>query len=49
MYLEKIHSPKDLKKIAMRNLPAVCDEVRNVLLTKLSNHGGHIGSNLGVV
>ena len=49
MYLEKINSPKDLKKIAMRNLPAVCDEVRNVLLTKLSNHGGHIGSNLGVV
>lgn len=49
MYLEKINSPKDLKKIAMSNLPAVCDEVRNVLLTKLSNHGGHIGSNLGVV
>ncbi len=49
MYLEKINSPKDMKTMSMEELGLLCSEVRETLLTKLSNHGGHIGPNLGVV
>lgn len=49
MFLEKINGIADLKKVKRSNLPILCDEIRNVLLTKLSQHGGHCGPNLGLV
>lgn len=49
MYLEKINSPKDLKGLSINELNVLCDEVRQALLKKLSEHGGHIGPNLGAV
>ena len=49
MYLEKIDSPGDLKKIPVENLQAVADEVRAALINKISKAGGHQGPNLGVV
>lgn len=49
MYLEKIESPQDVKKLTAPQLRALCDEVRQALLRKLSDHGGHIGPNLGFV
>lgn len=49
MFLERINGIADLKKIKQSNLPALCEEIRNVLLTKLSAHGGHVGPNLGLV
>lgn len=49
MYLEKINSPKDLKKLSLNDLPLLAQEIRNTLLTKLSVHGGHVGPNLGDV
>ena len=49
MYLESINSPADVKKLAVDQLPALCDEVRQALLSKLSDHGGHVGPNLGMV
>ena len=49
MYLEKIDSPADVKRLAVEELPALCDEVRSALLSKVSNHGGHVGPNLGMV
>ena len=49
MYLDKINSPQDLKKIPRNHLPQLCDEMRQALLQKLSAHGGHAGPNLGMV
>lgn len=49
MYLEQIQSPADVRKLPMEQLPALAEEVRQALLTKLSAHGGHIGPNLGMV
>lgn len=49
MYLEKINSPEDLKKLSLNELNALSSEMRETLLEKLSAHGGHIGPNLGTV
>ena len=49
MYLEKINSPKDVKKLSVEQLPLLAEEMRHFLLKKLSEHGGHIGPNLGMV
>ncbi|SET30903.1 1-deoxy-D-xylulose-5-phosphate synthase [[Clostridium] polysaccharolyticum] len=49
MILEKINSPEDIKVLSMEQLKILSDEVRTTLLSKLSNHGGHIGPNLGMV
>jgi len=47
--LDAIHSPEDLKKLEIEQLPAVCSEVREFLLDSVQSTGGHLGSNLGVV
>lgn len=49
MYLEKITSPADVKQLSIPQLSVLSDEVRSALLTKLSQNGGHIGPNLGMV
>ena len=49
MYLEKISSPSDVKRLGINELTELCREVRTALLQKLSDHGGHIGPNLGMV
>lgn len=49
MFLEKINSPEDVKKLSIEQLYVLSDEARKALLTKLSEHGGHIGPNLGLV
>lgn len=49
MILEKVNSPKDLKELSLNELNELSDEIRSVLLKKLSENGGHIGPNLGVV
>ena len=48
-FLDKINSPADLKKLSVDELPFVADEVRSAVLNKISNAGGHIGPNLGIV
>lgn len=47
--LNAIHSPKDIKGLAMDELTLLSDELRAALLQKVSDHGGHVGPNLGVV
>lgn len=47
--LDTITSPADLKKIPMGKLPELAQEIREVLINKSSEFGGHLGSNLGVV
>ncbi len=49
MLLENIQSPADVKALSADQLTDLCAEARTVLLQKLSDHGGHIGPNLGMV
>lgn len=49
MILDKVTSPADLKKIPVEKLSKLAQEIREVLINKASNFGGHLGSNLGVV
>ena len=47
--LDTIDSPDDVKRLAPAELTALCGEIRGALLRYGHLHGGHIGSNLGVV
>ena len=49
MYLEKINGPADIKKLNINELNVLADETRHYLIDKVSNHGGHVGPNLGMV
>ena len=49
MYLEKINSPADVKKLSTEEMKKLAQEMRNALIFKLSRHGGHCGPNLGFV
>ena len=49
MYIEKIQSPADLKKLDIKALEVVADETRQAVLNRVSKHGGHVGPNLGFV
>ena len=47
--LDKINSPKDLKKLSRSELVTLCDEVRSFIIESVSKTGGHLSSNLGVI
>ena len=47
--LSAIQSPADLKALPLEQLPALAEEIRQVLITTLAETGGHLGPNLGVV
>lgn len=47
--LDTIQSPEDLKNIPDSQLPALCEEIRSLLLDVTSKNGGHLAPNLGVV
>ena len=49
MYIEKIDSPADVKILSVEQMEILVGEIRQALLHKLSEHGGHIGPNLGMV
>lgn len=49
MELKDIHSPKDIKNLTVSELTELSAKLRATLLQKVSNHGGHIGPNLGMV
>ena len=49
MYIEKIKSPADLKKLDLKALQTVADETRQAVLNRVSKRGGHVGPNLGFV
>ena len=46
---DTVDSPADLKAIPRENLPALCAELRKVILDTVSVTGGHLGSGMGVV
>ncbi len=47
--LEKIESPDDLKKLNTDELTVLCREIREFLIDSVSETGGHLASNLGIV
>src|SRR6201989_1391207 len=47
--LEGIRSPADIKALREQDLPQLAQEVREELIGILSQTGGHLGPNLGVV
>lgn len=49
MYLEKIDSPKDLKKLNLDELESLSEEIREALFNRLTKHQGHFGPNFGMV
>ena len=49
MELSKIKSPADIRTMSIDELKELCDQLRKAFLIKISNHGGHVGPNLGLV
>lgn len=49
MILDKIKKPNDIHKIALADFPALAEEIRTFLIESVSETGGHLASNLGVV
>lgn len=47
--LEKIKTIKDLKQLKVKDLPELCAEIRKKLIEEVTQSGGHLASNLGVV
>ncbi len=49
MVIEHIASPDDLKRLPRENLHALAKELRQIIISQVSTHGGHLASNLGVI
>ncbi len=47
--LPDIRTPADLKALPLDKLPALAEKIRQTLIQTLSETGGHLGPNLGVV
>ncbi len=47
--LEKINSPKDLKDLKIKEKNELAQDIRDYILEVVSQNGGHLASNLGVV
>jgi 1-deoxy-D-xylulose-5-phosphate synthase len=47
--LGKINGPSDVKGLSQDELSGLCSELRELLVSKVSENGGHLASNLGVV
>jgi len=48
-YLKNINFPSDIKKLSTSELQKLADEVREELISVVSETGGHLGAGLGVV
>ena len=47
MVLEKINEPDDIKKLSSDELPLLARELRQFIVKRVSENGGHLASNLG--
>ena len=47
--LDRINSPEDLRELTLPELNALCGEIRQKIIETVSQNGGHLASNLGVV
>ena len=48
-YLNKIDSPSDLKRLSPDQLPELCSEIREFIISSCAENPGHIGASLGTV
>ena len=48
-FLNKINNPKDLKKLTRNELKVLVVELRDFIIKSVSETGGHLSSNLGVI
>lgn len=49
MILDRIKKPNDVKSLTLQECNELADEIRQFLIQSLSETGGHLASNLGVV
>ncbi|MEN8240268.1 MAG: 1-deoxy-D-xylulose-5-phosphate synthase N-terminal domain-containing protein, partial [Actinomycetota bacterium] len=49
MYLEHIDGPADVRQLDHGELEELATEIRTLVVESVTNNGGHLGSNLGVV
>ena len=49
MVLDKIQRPNDVKELKEQELPILADEIRQFIIDKVRDNGGHLASNLRVV
>ncbi len=47
--LTQINTPEDLRRLDVKQLPQLCDELRQDIVRELSVNPGHLASSLGVV
>ncbi|MDR2979326.1 MAG: 1-deoxy-D-xylulose-5-phosphate synthase [Bacteroidales bacterium] len=47
--LDNINYPSDLKKLKREELPVLCEELRNFIITNTAENPGHLGASLGTV
>ena len=49
MILDRINGPQDIRKVPKKDLKRLAQEIREFLIQSISETGGHLASNLGVV
>ena len=49
MILDRVNYPEDLKKLNIEEKKVLAEEIRTKIINTVSNTGGHLASNLGVV
>ena len=49
MILERIQKENDIKELSDEELKILASEIRQFLIEKISDTGGHLASNLGVI
>ena len=47
--MREIREPSELKSMSVKELNALADELRDEIIRTVSEHGGHLASNLGMV
>lgn len=47
--LDSVHMPEQLRQLSRKQLPELAEELREFLVESVSQTGGHLSSNLGVV
>jgi 1-deoxy-D-xylulose-5-phosphate synthase len=47
--VNRINDPSDVKRLSQDELGQLCSELRELLVTRVSENGGHLASNLGAV
>ncbi|MBI2968074.1 MAG: 1-deoxy-D-xylulose-5-phosphate synthase [Bacteroidetes bacterium] len=48
-FLSSIATPADLRKLPESDLPFLCRELRDFIVSMVSKHGGHFGASMGVI